>query len=226
MSSLRDVQLEYEEVSIKAVVSENNRNIRNILHEFNDSFHDVHVGWDELSSYIINPKSDLLKTILIHLKDLPEQDYHLLSSTSVASASMSNTKNTDSDRYLIDNFIRGISVIITLSYLIYRHRYIRINMLPSDYEIFTRNNLKVLRMGIIMHLKCIDNNNMLLKHGLDFINRWSSIFVKGDSVDKNEALLELISNYLCKQIIKTDEIKDNLVLEKRITRLENLMGII
>tara|TARA_R100000750_G_C2334567_1_gene91567 strand:- start:598 stop:1296 length:699 start_codon:yes stop_codon:yes gene_type:complete len=228
MSTLRDFCTRYDRVEVNVRINPDEKNINNIEYVFNGKEYNILLKWKDIDNLLINPKGDIFSTIQYHISNIPDEDYQILSSTSLTSASVSDSKNPDSDEYLTKVFIRGLVSVIVLTQLIYKHGYIRLKLLPHDHEIFTRNNLKILRMGIIIHLKCLNTQDKFLKHALDFINRWESLFIKGPSIDKSEALLELITNYLCtnKKIDKPILHNiDNSDLSKRISRIESILGI-
>lgn len=222
MATLTDLQFHYENICINVIISDDKTNIDKIIYTYNLLDDCIHIKWSTINHMFENPKDSMLATISNYLNRMTEEDYSILSASSVMSISATdfsgNRENTD---YLIRNFIRGFAVISVLSRLIHANKYIYIRILPSNHHIFTRNNLKVTRMGIIMHLKCIDVHDKFLKHGLDCINRWLFVFIRGDSVDKTEALLELISNYLC----KPKDIPEAASIEKRLCRIEKLLSI-
>lgn len=222
MATLTDLQFHYENIYINVIISDDKTNIDKITYTYNLSENCIHIKWPTINHMFENPKENMLATISYYLNKMTEEDYSILSTSSIMSISTTdlsgNRENTD---YLIRNFVRGFAVISVLSRLIYHDKYVMIRMLPFNHHIFTRNNLKVARMGIIMHLKCIDVYDKFLKHGLDCINRWLFLFIRGDSVDKTEALLELISNYLC----KPRDIPEATSIEKRLCRIEKLLSI-
>lgn len=223
MLRLNDLVFTYSDVNIKIIFDEDRNNITNIQYTYEQNDRVVNHSWENFSTYLLHPKNNLLESIFSRLRQLPIEEYELLSSTSVASLSNpESTVNPDTDEYLLKNCLRGIAVVTVLSSLIARYRYIKCQAIPNDLNIFTINGLKVLRMGIILHLKCINSDNKLLKHGLDFVNRWSGLFIKGDGIDKTEILVELIANYLCKSSKNANE---KSFFEDRINRIENILGI-
>lgn len=223
MTSLRDFDIICDNLIIKVLLSHNGTNIAAIMCNYNGDKHTIKIDWSEIENYCSNPKSSMLDTIKSHIKNLSEEDYILLSSTSVVSLSSMDSKNPESDEYLIKKFFRGFAIILTLCYITNKYKYLKTRSLPSGLHIFTINNLKIIKMSIIMHLKCLDKDNKILKHGLDFINRWIHIFLKGDPVDKTEILVELISNYICTN--KNDKSENKKSLEDRISRIENFLNL-
>lgn len=229
MSILSDFFTRYERVEVNVYTNPDGRNINKVEYIFEDKKYNITLKWKDIDVFLVNPKNDMLNTIQHHINSIPDEDYQTLSSTSLTSASVFDSKNPDSDQYLTKVFVRGLTSVIVLTQLIYKHSYINLKILPYNHEIFTRNNLKVLRMGIIIHLKCTNVKDKLLKHALDFVNRWESLFIKGPSIDKSEALLELITNYLC-TTKKIDNVvsnsSENSDLAKRLSRVESILGII
>ena len=228
MSVLSDFFTHYDLVEVTVYISPDKKNIDRIKYIFDNKEHIISFKWKNIDNFLVNPKNDISSTIQHHINNIPDEDYKILSSTSLTSASINDSKNPDSDQYLAKVFVRGLTAVLVLTQLIYKYGYIRLKILPNDYEIFTRNNLKVLTMGIIIHLKCNNIQDKFLKHALDFINRWESLFIKGASVDKSEALLELITNYLCSNKKIDNPIlhnTDNSDLSKRLNRIESILGI-
>lgn len=165
--------------------------------------------WDIFKEYLINPYVNLKSS----LQDTPYVNDNLISHLSVTSLDIET------------NFIRGVSVVLVIQKLIAKEKYLRISSLPEDYSIFTRNNLKALKVAVILHLRTVGDDRML-KHALDFINRWSCLFYEGDEVDKLDLLTELIVKYLVnnseREVVKPDIDSELLT---RIRRIESILGI-
>ncbi len=224
MSFLKDFTLKYSDVSIEVGIADNGNDISTIKYTYESTPRIMSIDWNEIAENMTNPKSNMVDTISHHLENLPNDDYTLLSSTSVTSLSLNESKTVDSNEYLVKNYARGFVIVFILSELICQYKYINIKMLSLGDTIYSRSYLKILRMAIIIHSRCVDSDNKLLKHGLDFINRWSLLFKKGDSLDKTEALLELVANYLCSSKPNRD-IEIDVPLEKRVVRLESFLGL-
>lgn len=161
--------------------------------------------WNLLREQLINPGENISSSLI----DTPYKLDNLISNLSVTSVDIET------------NFIRGLSVILILQRLIVKEKYLRISSLPDDYTIFTRNSLKGLRVAIIIHLKAVGEDRML-KHALDFTNRWCCLFHEGDKIDKLDLMTELIVKYLTerKEIANYDS-----SLLTRIRRIESILGI-
>lgn len=199
---MNSLALIYENI-IVSITSDNN-SIRIIKYNNDEIIFD----WIAFSEYLINPDTDLFSSSNHAPYEVAPNEY------SITSVDMKT------------NFIRGISVVLILQRLILKEKYIRISSLPYDYTIFTRNNLKALRTALIFHLKLVEEDR-LLKHALDFVNRWSCLFHPGDKLDKMEVMTELIIRYLGDDRIdnKKMEVEENTELEARVRRLEAILGV-
>lgn len=217
MSILPFSKISYDEVGVEAFYEGEDICVRYII---KDKHHRVMLKWNKLRNNILNPTNDLVSSITSHIKKLSPDDYHVLTSTYMSSFSLSENSQPESDNYLIKNFLRGLYDVIVLSDMIRRYSYIKTKSLPTGREILSINNLKNLKMCIIVHMK-FNPDSLFMKHCLDFINRWSLFFTEGDPVPNIDILLELVINYFSPPQKRQTENS----LEERIRRIESILGI-
>lgn len=182
----------------------------------------VKTEWENIKVIFQNCKDSLYETFASYLNSLSDYNYEVLSSTSVISKSCSGSsiKDLESNEYLKKIFIRGFCSVIIIMKLNRMGRYFN-KLIEGP---ITANNMKLLRMMIHFHTVYNNDNSLLLKYCLDFINRWSPMLTVGDKVDKYEFLSLLITSYVKKS--DEQEIRHNDGdVEKRLKRIEKLLGI-